>query len=169
MADEDLLLHLCVHMAINHQFSMPWLRGLLDIHLLTQHALDWAAIVERAKAWRIATPTWTVLALAVQLIGASVPESALTQLAPSPLRQRLIHRLGLAERLLHLERGGYSYRRFVIQTLMVDRPQDMARLYGRALFPETEWLQARYGISAPADIWRKRLTHPLHVFTTAQV
>ncbi len=169
MADEDLLLHLCVHMAINHQFSMPWLRGLLDIHLLVQRPLDWAAIVERAKAWRIATLTWTVLDLAAQLMGAPAPDSVLAQLAPTRLRQSLIGRLGLADRLMNLNKGGYSYRRFVIQTLMVDRPQDMVRLYGRALFPETEWLQARYGISAPADIWRKRLTHPVHVVTSAQV
>lgn len=169
MADEDLLLHLCVHMAINHQFSMPWLRGLLDIHLLAQRPLDWAVIVARAKTWRIFTLTWTVLDLAVRLMGAPVPKSVLAQLAPSGARQRLIHSLGLGERLVRLDKGGYSYRRFVIQTLMVDRPRDVVRLYGRALFPETVWLQARYGISAPVDIWRKRLTHPLHVFTTAQV
>lgn len=169
MADEDLLLHLCVHMAINHQFAMPWLRGLLDIHLLTQRPLDWSAIVERAKAWRIATLTWTVLDLAGQLLGAPIPPGVLAQLAPSPLRQGFIRQLGLAERLLRLDKGGYSYRRFLIQTAMIERPQDMARLYFRALFPETEWLQARYGVSNPGEIWRKRLAHPFHVFATAQV
>lgn len=169
MADEDLLLHLCVHMAINHQFSMPWLRGLLDIRLLVQRPLDWAAIIDRAKTWRTATLTWTVLDLVVQLMGVLVPDSVLTQLAPSGLRQRLIRGFALEKRILNLEGGGYSYRRFVIQTLMVDRPQDMVRLYGRALFPETEWLQARYGVTAPVDIWRKRLTHPFHVVTSAQV
>jgi len=156
-------------MAINHQFTMPWLRGLLDIHLLVQRPLDWAAIVERAKAWRIATLTWTVLDLAVQLVDAPVPPAALSQLAPSRTRQRLIRGLGLDKRLLNLEKGGYSYRRFLIQTIMIDRPQDMGRLYLRALFPESEWLQARYAVSTPAAIWRKRLTHPFHVLITAQV
>ncbi len=169
LADEDLLLHLCVHMAINHQFTFPWMRGLLDIFLLAQSPLDWAAIVEHAQAWRIATLTWTVLDLTVKLMGAPVPDSVLAQLAPSHLRQRLIGALGLEDRLLRLEKSGNSYRRFIIQTLMVDRPQDMVRLYGRALFPDTAWLQARYGVTAPVDIWRKRLTHPFHILTTAQV
>ena len=44
--------------------------------------------------------------------------------------------------------------RFVYQLLLVDRTQDAARLLGRALWPEREWLALRYGIVTPSIRWR---------------
>jgi hypothetical protein len=41
-------------------------------------------------------------------------------------------------------------RRFVYQLLLVDRVRDAVRLLGRALWPEREWLAARYGTVTPA-------------------
>ena len=64
--------------------------------------------------------------------------------------------------------GAYSYRRFVIQTLLTDRPRDAWRLVWRALFPEAEWLRARYGVETSAAVWRERMIHPLRLLTSAR-
>ncbi len=50
--------------------SMSPLRGLVDIALLARHyPIDWSVIVQRARAWRVATALWLVLSLAVDLAG----------------------------------------------------------------------------------------------------
>ena len=98
MAPEDLLIHLCLHLAINHGFGELALRNLLDVHLVAVRlSPDWDAVVDRARAWRLATMLWTTLSLAVQLWGAPVPASVLAALRPNPARgapsQRSIWRI----------------------------------------------------------------------------
>ncbi len=123
MAPEDLLIHLCLHLAINHGFGEPALRNLLDVHLVAVRlSPDWDAVAERAQAWRLATMLWTTLSLAVQLWGAPVPASVLAALQPGPARRRAIAALDLANAVLAMRPGAYSYRRFVIQMLLTDRP-----------------------------------------------
>jgi hypothetical protein len=169
MAPEDLLIHLCQHLAIMHGFGESALRNLLDVHLVAARlAPDWGAVVERAKAWRLATLLWTTLSLAVALWDAPVPAAALAALQPGTARRRAIATLDLANVVLEMRQGAYSYRRFVIQMLLTDRPRDAWRLVWRALFPETEWLHARYGVETPAAVWRERMLHPLRLLTSAR-
>ena len=169
MAPEDLLIHLCLHLAINHGFGEPALRNLLDVHLVAVRlSPNWDAIVDRAKTWRLATMLWTTLSLAVELWSTAVPDSALVALQPGPARRRAIAALDLANAVLTMRQGAYSYRRFVIQTLLTDRPRDAWRLVWLALFPEAEWLRARYGVETPAAVWRERMLHPLRLLTSAR-
>jgi hypothetical protein len=169
MAPEDLLMHLCLHLAINHGFGEPALRNLLDIHLIAvQLSPNWDIVVDRAKTWRLAVMTWTTLNLAVMLWGAPIPSSALTALRPDPARRRAIATPKLAEDVLAMRAGAYSHRRFVIQLLLADRLRDAWRLLWRALFPEAEWLEARYGAATPAEIWRERMMHPLRLLISAR-
>lgn len=169
MAPEDLLIHLNLHLAINHGFGEPALRNLLDVHLVTVRlSPDWDTIVERAQAWRLATMLWTTLSLAVQLWGTPVPASVLAALCPGPGRRRAIASLHLAEAVLTMRPLTYSYRRFAVQMLLIDRPRDAWRLVWRALFPEADWLRARYGVGTPAAVWRERLLHPLRLLTSAR-
>ena len=148
---------------------MPALRNLLDIHLVAiRLSPDWGAVAERAHAWRLATMLWTTLSLAVQLWGTPVPASVLAALQPGPARRRAITALQLANAVLAMRPGAYGYRRFVIQMLLTDRPRDAWRLVWRALFPETEWLRARYGVETPAAVWRERMLHPLRLLTSAR-
>jgi len=161
MAPEDMLIHLCLHLAVNHQFGSPWLRWLLDIHLLLQEqSLDWGQVVARAQAWRLATVAWTVLDLAQGLLGTAVPNEALAALSPSPWRRWAIRQLELDRALVEMWPGGYQHRRFLILLLLVDRARDASRLLWRALFPETAWLRARYGAEPAGALWRARLMHP---------
>jgi hypothetical protein len=163
LAPADHLLQIALHVAINHQISMAALRSLLDITLLARHPardgqpLEWAVIVQRARAWRVATATWLVLSLAVELCGLTEAAAAVQQLAPGRLRQKLIGRLANAESLVNARELRNSHWRYVYLLLLVDRKRDMLKLVYRALWPEDDWLRARYGRSG----WRIQLRHLL--------
>lgn len=169
MAPEDVLIHLCIHLAINHHFGVFWLRALLDIHLLAQaQPLDWAAIAERARLWRVATAVWVVLDLAHRLLGTPLPADLVETLAPTRARQWAIQRLHLDRAMVEMRPGGYYHWRFLVQLLLVDHLPDVGRLVGRSLVPEARWIQARYGVGAGHDLWRARLAHPLRLLLTAR-
>lgn len=159
LAPEDHLIQIAVHNAVNHQMSLAPLRSLVDVTLLARHQpLDWEAVIQRARAWRLATATWLVLALAQDLCGLDEAAAAVKALAPSRLRQKLIGRFANAEALVEMRDLSKSRWRYVYLLLMVDRGRDAARLVLRTLWPEADWLQARYGRSDA----RTRLRHALN-------
>ena len=169
MAPEDALIHLSLHQAINHQFSTPWLRNLVDVHLLVAtYPLDWTQIAARATSWRLTTVVWTVLDLAQSLFGTAVPDAFLKSLAPPRWRRWWIDRLRLDEGLFAMWPGGYGYRRFLVQMALTDRTRDAVGLLWRGLFPERAWLQARYGVAPGASLWRLRLSHVWRLATSAR-
>jgi hypothetical protein len=146
LAPEDAIIQSALHTAINHQMSMSSLRALVDIALLARHyPIDWSALVQRARAWRVATPVWLVLSLAVDLAGLAEAAEAAQQLQPSALRRRLIGRLANAGSLVMMRDLSASRWRYVFLLLLIDRGRDALRLIFRALWPEREWLIARYG------------------------
>ncbi len=169
MAPEDTLLHLCLHQAINHQFSAPWLRNLLDVHLLVAAGtLDWTRVMSITCSWRMATVVWTVLSLAQRLLGTTPPPAAMQALAPPGWQRWLIGRLHLEEALLTMQPGGYGYRRFLIQIALVDRARDAVKLLARGVFPDAGWLRARYGLAPDERLARWRVLHCWRLATTAR-
>jgi hypothetical protein len=146
LTPEDAVLQLAAHTAINHQLSLSVLRSLVDVSLLVRHQpLDGVVIVQRAREWRIATVTWRVLSLAVDLCGLAEVAEAARQLAPSRCRQKLIGLFANAESLMNGRNLSLSKWRYVYLLLMIDRKRDAVKLIYRALWPESQWLQARYG------------------------
>ncbi len=146
LSPEDAILQSAIHTVINHQMSMAPLRGLVDIALLARHDhIDWTVIVERARVWRVATPSWLVLSLAVDLAGLHEAAEAARRLQPSRLRRHLIRRFASAESLVMKRDLAASKWRYVFLLLLVDRVWDAAKLVFRALWPERAWLIARYG------------------------
>lgn len=145
LSPEDMLIHLCLHQAINHQFSKPWLRNLLDVHLLaTSQTVEWLQVVERAKSWRVTTAIWVMLDLAHRLFATPISPAVMAELAPAAFKQSLIRLLHLDTLLLSAQELGYSHRRLLIQMTLADRWRDDLYLVGRSLWPEDRWLQARY-------------------------
>jgi hypothetical protein len=146
VAPEDAIIQSALHTAINHQMSMSPLRALVDVALLARHYnIDWNVIVRRAQAWRVATALWLVLSLAVDLAGSAEAAEAARQLQPSALRRRLIGCFANAESLVMMRDLSASKWRYVFLLLLIDRGRDAAKLIFRALWPEREWLIARYG------------------------
>ncbi len=146
LSPEDTVIQLAVHMAINHQFGLSALRSLVDMALTAEkRGVDWGVVAERAKDWRVGTAVYTVLSLLDQLIGLDGLEEALTRLKPSARRRRLIHRFVTPESVLAGRDITSGWQRFLLLLLLVDRRRDAAKLVFRALWPEPEWLEARYG------------------------
>lgn len=164
LSTADALIHVAYHQAINHQFTYPcWLRSLLDIHLLVnQGNPQWEVLVASARAWNVQTVTWTVLTLAQTLLGTPIPAEVLATLAPSTTRQAIIRRLDLGRTILEAHPADYRLRRYVVQLALTDRPLDSLRLMGRALFPDSAWLRARYpdqpDARLPLHHWRRLVT-----------
>jgi hypothetical protein len=149
LAPEDAVIHLAVHLAVNHQFAPPVVRGLMDI-VLTARArpVDWRLVATRAKMWRVATATWLALDLAERLVGLDGAGEALDILQPGRFRRRLLCRLVSPESVLAGRDVRHGRWRFLLLVLLVDRPRDAGKLMLRTVWPEKEWLAARYGRKA---------------------
>jgi hypothetical protein len=146
LAPEDMVIHLAVHTAVNHQFGMSALRSLIDIALTAQkRGVDWQVVAERAKDWRVGTAVYTVLVLLDDLIGVPGMAEAVKGIRPSALRRWLLRRFVTPESVLAGQDWRHGWQRYWLLLLLVDRPRDMARLVLRTLWPEPAWLAARYG------------------------
>lgn len=146
LSPEDTVLHLAVHLGVNHQFALYPLRSLVDIARTAQsREVDWDEVAKRARDYRVATVTWCTLDLLQTLVGVDGVDRALAALRPGAWRRRLLAPLVNAGRVLalHDRRSGRS--RYLLLLLLVDRPRDMVRLVYRTLWPEGAWLAARYG------------------------
>ncbi|PIE81586.1 MAG: hypothetical protein CSA11_04420 [Chloroflexi bacterium] len=146
MAPEDIVIHLAVHTAVNHQFGLSALRSLVDIALTAnKREVDWNIVAKRARAWRVSIAVYIVLDLLAQLIGVEGIETSLTPLRPSKLRRWLISQFVTPQTVLAGRDLRSGAKRFLLLLLLVDRVRDMVKLIGRTLWPEQEWLEARYG------------------------
>lgn len=146
LGNEDMVLQVAVHMAVNHQVGMAAMRSLLDVALMAvKWDMDWRLLVQRARSWRVATAVYQVLALVAVVYGVAEVAEAVEALRPSRLRRWLLARLVTPERMLAGEDLRNGRRRYLFLLLLVDRPVDMVKLVWRTLWPEDAWLVARYG------------------------
>ncbi|MHB1414174.1 MAG: nucleotidyltransferase domain-containing protein, partial [Chloroflexota bacterium] len=87
-------LHLaCVHMSYAHRYRALPLRTLTDIMAITtsyRGKLDWDLFLAAAKSSRTAGAVYWPLVLSQAWLGAPVPESVLSEMAPSPVMRRLV-------------------------------------------------------------------------------
>lgn len=143
LAPEDHLIQVAVHAGITHLFSMATVRCLLDLVMLAHRALDWDVVVMRAREWRLARVVGHALALAGDLFELAGFDAAASKLISQRERAMLYRFVDpdavLRQRLLE----GRAKWRYLLA--VVDRPADRARLVARSLWPEHEWLVARYG------------------------
>ena len=149
LSPEDAILNIAVHLTVNHQLGMSVVRGLVDMAMIAKkQSVSWPVVAERAIEWRVQTAVYTILNLLHDLIAPEGMDEALAQLRPSPLRRLLLHPYTNLQAMLSGKdiRNGRS--RYLLLLLLVDRPRDMFTLIYRAIWPETSWLEARYGKSA---------------------
>lgn len=86
LAPDDLLLHTCVHASLHHRFGIG-LRPLMDIAAILARyngALDWDRLHCSAEQWHLSKSVSLTLRVARELVGAPVPDHALTQLPVNP-------------------------------------------------------------------------------------
>lgn len=157
LAAEDAVVQLAVHTAVNHRFSLHAVRSLVDLALLARsETVAWDVVAQRAREWRVATAVWTVLDRLQSLIGLPQMEPALVALRPSRLRRHLLQATVSPQSLLAGDDHRQGLIRHLLWLLLVDRPSAAARLVYRTLWPEPQWLAARYGgaVSHWQHLWR---------------
>jgi len=89
---EDLLLHLCIHMAYEHRLDFGLL-PLCDIAETIRHyrrTIDWQELEQRAARWGAQRCTYLSLRLAKDLLNARVPDQILRTMEPDDLRPRFL-------------------------------------------------------------------------------
>jgi hypothetical protein len=166
LSPEDAIIHICVHLVVNHQMSASALRTMLDLDSVRQKLdIDWITIAQRARAWRVSTATWLALRMLRELFGDPERKLPLPYLSPSPLRRWILRRFVTPQNLATGINISSGPKRFVFLLALVDRPADALYLIWRAVIPDRKWLILRYGLQdAPA--WRiclQRLWHPLRI------
>jgi hypothetical protein len=166
LSPEDAILHLCVHLAVNHQMSLTGLRTLLDLDRLRRRwNIDWSAVAQRAREWRVSHATWLVLQMLEEGFGDPEGRLPLRDLSPSPFRRRVLRRFISLRKLIEGFDISNDPKRFLFLLALVDRPAAAFHLILRAFVPDRAWVTLRYGLKdAPA--WRiglQRLWHPLRL------
>lgn len=93
---EDLLLHLCCHVAYQHRFDIGLLPfcDIAETIRRRREEIDWECIRRRAEQWNWTRGVHLALQLARDLVGANVPSSLLRSLAPRDLRVGQSHLAG---------------------------------------------------------------------------
>jgi hypothetical protein len=163
LAPEDMILHICVHAAVNEQMSRNCLRSLLDVEMLRrQYCVDWNLVAMRARAWRVRNATWIVLVLLKEWFG-NEPYLPLEALSPAPVVQCILRYFVSLRSMAGVHFLTRNPLRFLYQLILADRPIDAFQLAWHAIFPERRWLIARYQLvdASALRISLQRLWHPL--------
>ena len=125
LSDDDLLLHLAVHLAHHHeQPSLHWVEDIC--RLLEKGTLDWAAIEARAGAWRVRNCLAYAFAYVDRIRPGCLPGPA-RSFTLSRARGHLLRALASADpTLLHRPLAG-SPLRHLVSMILLDRWWDAAR------------------------------------------
>ncbi len=147
LSPEDTIIELAAHLVINHQFGLAALRSLIDIALtIAERPVDWRQVTADARAWRLSVCLWLTLSQAAALFpGLDGVEAVVRQLRPSPLRRWLLRRFVTPDSILAGRNLQDSRWRYLFLILVVDRPLSVLQLMRRTLWPDRDWLVARYG------------------------
>jgi hypothetical protein len=146
LAAEDLMIQLSTNLALGGQFKPPAVRSLIDMALAAgRYLIDWEVVAERAWRWRVGTPVWAALWLADALVGVPGAEGVLAGLRPGAPRRAALRRLVSPQAVLAGRDVTAGRGRFLVLLLLVDRSGSAWHLLWRAVWPEREWLVARYG------------------------
>ena len=123
MSNEDIILHLCLHMAY-HKFviCLIWWTDLYEFLKKFAADIDWDYIVEKAIEQRMRTAVYFSLYFARKIMNADIPGVVLQKLEVSPIRKKLIA-LFLDESRLDLYRFSGKSRAYqlVLELFLIDR------------------------------------------------
>ena len=140
LGPEDLLTYLALHWAVHHAFSgLIW--G-LDLALLLRRSggnLDWEAVAERARRWRVAGALYFALRGVEEEFAVGPAGPFLARLRPRGVRPAALEWLRRREGE-QLERLDY-----LIPVLLMDRGSDLLRALATAALPPGAWARFRYG------------------------
>lgn len=85
LSAEDLLLHLCTHLAFHHAYQGAGLRALCDLQATIMYysdAIHWQYLIQKTQQWKIRNAVYLTLALAQEMLNVQIPDSVLKTLKP---------------------------------------------------------------------------------------
>ena len=131
LSNEDLLLHIIIHTAINHQFNKDVARNFIDlIRLAHRLPIDWDLLFEHIQKRKVVTATWLTLTLMQEIFDENPYTPLLNKLnlQAGSLKQIVLKKLIHREKILNLYIISRTRWRYALLLLMVDRVGDMLRL-----------------------------------------
>lgn len=153
---EDLLLHLCLHAACTHGFE-PGLRLFTDIiEILRQHEgnIDWSLIRRLTREWDVGKSVYLTLKLAMELLGAKLPEGFLKDLRPGDFDEDFVvlAKNQIFSRSPQTTKRPLSMASPVAQFWEASRFRDKVTLFWKRLFLSRKTMARLY--PAPSDSLR---------------
>jgi len=161
LCPEELLLHLCMHISFQHRFSA----GLLPLCDIAEtlrrfrQALDWGQLRERAVEWRAARCLYLSLRLAVDLLGAEVPDGVLPTLEPEGWDPAFA--VQASEQIVTVDEEPLPMTHDLARVWGAGGLQKQAATLLQVAFPSPEILSRVYPASPSS--WRIYLYYPVHL------
>lgn len=147
---EDHLLLLCFHAAVHHRFMYVGPRAMLDVAQLVKcppRPIDWADVVDRARALHWERGTWLMLELVREHAGARVPSFVMDAIRPADADDPHIKPAALEAMFL----DQFQHQRFdtaIIELLGERKPWSRLALLLRGIFASPERIASHFHVKA---------------------
>lgn len=164
-----MLLHLCLHLGLQHRFTDLGLRAVVDIDRLVRHAGDalWPDLPSLARAARARHTIYYALDVTSRLLGTPVMAATLAEMAPDAARQAQFAAVLPPPAIINRERIFYGSRRPLWRRLTADHRWDMALGFWRELFPGPRYLATYYRRRSNSGVAAFIFWHPFHTLLRA--
>ncbi len=148
LSPEDLLLHLCLHLAFHHLFQFAGLRTLCDVRETVNHyspQLDWKQVWHRTSEWGVCNAVYLTLLLARDVIDAQIPHDVMENLKPDGFDQQL--REWALEQIFQETNDTLSLSPYFWQLWGPSPLREKLASLRKLLFPPPEFVSQKYPVS----------------------
>jgi len=160
LADEDMVLHLALHLVLGAEFGR--LLNYVDVDRAIRRpgvALDWDRLLEEARRWGIAGVVAYTLGVVAAGLGTPVPP-------PSRLpsfRARVLARCVPTDVPPSLGGTRSDAALYLAETVLLDGWPAIGRVIAWTLFPSRGWLRRHYRTRSALALGFARVGHPVRV------
>ena len=145
LSPEDLLLHLCTHIAFHHDFQEAGLRTLCDIQATIHHysgTIHWEHVTERATTWQACHAAYGTFAVAEEMLAVGVPGDVLETLKPVPMDPQIYS--WIQHQIFQGASDSIRVSPFFWKLWTPGSCNDKIAALRRLVFPPTEFLWQKY-------------------------
>ncbi len=145
LSPEDLIVHLCLHLAFHHLFRVAGLRSLCDIRETIKYyspQIEWQQIRSRAREWGVSNVVCLPLLLARDMIGARIPDDVMEDFKPERLDLQL--KTWAMEQIFHEPDDISSISPYFCQLWKPGSFREKLISFRKLLFPSPEFVSQRY-------------------------
>ena len=147
LCPEDLLLHLCLHLAYQHRLARG-VRGLYDLATVLQRRgaeIDEARLVETARQWGAERVTWLSLRLMQRVTGVEAPGEVLRSLQPEAVPAEVEEQA--LRQLIPQQRGGIRLTPDLAALARARGWRERLRLVAQRVFLPRQRLAREYNVN----------------------